>query len=267
MKKKEEIKKISVFGPGVVGMPMAAGLAESCLKGEFSPGAFVQVIQRDSRRSGWKVPEINSGKSPIGGIEPGLEEAISKSVSGGVLKASHNYLEAINSDLVIVAVQTDKKGLGPDYGPLMNVMEQVAEVVDKSNTIPIVISESTLAPSTINTVLRPFVRERGLEEGRDLYLGISPNRVMPGLLMDRVRHSDKLIGCLNEEAGLLVRDIYRTMSDGNLYTVNSFTAECVKTAENCYRDVMIAFATELARYCDGKNYSFIEFRVSSELNR
>ncbi|HDL64836.1 MAG TPA: nucleotide sugar dehydrogenase [Proteobacteria bacterium] len=260
MKNKKDIKKISVFGPGVVGMPMAAGLAESCLKGEFAPGAFVQVIQRDSRRSGWKVPEINSGKSPIGGIEPGLEEAIARSVTGGTLKASHDYLEAIDSDLIIVAVQTDKKGLGPDYGPLMNVMEQVAEVVGKSATTPVVISESTLAPSTINTVLRPFFQEKGLKEGRDLFLGISPNRVMPGLLMDRVRHSDKLIGCLNEEAGFLVRDIYQTMSSGDLHTVNSFTAECVKTAENCYRDVMIAFAAELARYCDRKNYNFLELR-------
>ena len=73
MKSIKEIKKISVFGPGVVGMPMAAGLAESCLNGEFAPGAFVQVIQRDSRRSGWKVGVINAGKSPIGGIEAPLE--------------------------------------------------------------------------------------------------------------------------------------------------------------------------------------------------
>ena len=38
------------------------------------------------------------------------------------------------------------------------------------------------------------------------------------------------------------------------------TAEVVKTLENAYRDVRIAYATEVVRYCDERNLDFYQLR-------
>ena len=52
---KWKIEKIAVIGPGIVGMPMAAMLANAKIQiGTDSP-AKVVVVQRNSPTSGWKV--------------------------------------------------------------------------------------------------------------------------------------------------------------------------------------------------------------------
>ena len=56
-----KIKKIGVIGPGIVGMPMAAMLANAKIKIGTDEPAKVVVVQRNSINSGWKVDSINSG--------------------------------------------------------------------------------------------------------------------------------------------------------------------------------------------------------------
>ena len=103
----------------------------------------------------------------------------------------------------------------------------------------------------------------GLIEGRDILLGNSPNRVMPGRLVERVAASDKIIAGLHPETPGLIRRIYsRIVTKGKLHATNSMTAEVVKTLENAYRDVRIAYATEVARYCDAHDIDFFSLRDS-----
>jgi UDP-N-acetyl-D-mannosaminuronic acid dehydrogenase len=52
---------------------------------------------------------------------------------------------------------------------------------------------------------------------------------------------------------------------GVLYQTNSLTAEIVKTLENAYRDVRIAYAAEIVRYCDTNDIDF--YRVRDRVNR
>jgi len=70
------VRKIGVIGPGIVGMPMAALLADARLKEGADEAAKVVVVQRNSPTSGWKVDAINAGKSVIGGVEPALDRSI-----------------------------------------------------------------------------------------------------------------------------------------------------------------------------------------------
>ena len=58
-----KIEKIGVIGPGIVGMPMAALIANSRIESDNKKFAEVVVIQRNSTSSGWKVDAINSGHS------------------------------------------------------------------------------------------------------------------------------------------------------------------------------------------------------------
>ena len=257
------LKKIVVIGPGIVGMPMAALLAHARLREGSDEPAKVLVLQRNSRNSGWKVDAINSGRSVIGGVEPGLDDIVADAVRAGVLSASHDYSKGADADMVLVCVQTDKDGFGPDYGPLFEALEDLAVALKKrpAGNIPVICFESTLAPSSMTTLVRDFFAKHGLIEGKDILLGNSPNRVMPGRLVERVAASDKLVAGLHPLTPKLIQRIYsRIVTGGKLHPTNSMTAEVVKTLENAYRDVRIAFAAEVVRYCDANDIDFFALR-------
>jgi UDP-N-acetyl-D-mannosaminuronic acid dehydrogenase len=266
------VRKIGVIGPGIVGMPMAAMLAAAEIREGSADPAKVVVVQRDSPSSGWKVASINSGVSPIKGIEPALDEIVRKAVDRGLLSATYDTAELRDADIVLVCVQTDKKGLEPDYGPLFSALEALAQALKNkpSENIPLIVIESTLAPSTMGTLIRDHFASYGLLDGRDVLLGFSPNRVMPGRLVERVRTSDKLVSGLLPVTPKLIKSIYSLIvTSGTLYETNTLTAEIVKTTENAYRDVRIAFAAETCRYCDLADIDFFQLReaVNQNLNQ
>lgn len=259
------VKKIGVIGPGIVGMPMAAMLAHARIEIGTGAPARVQVLQRNSENSGWKVNAINQGRSVIGGIEPELDDIVHRAVKENLLSATHYVDDFYDADVVLVCVQTDKKGLVPDYGPMMEALHGLAKALQRrpEGKVPLIIFESTLAPSTMLTVFRDHFAEYGLEEGKDILLGNSPNRVMPGRLVDRVRSSDKIVGGIDAVTPRLISRLYgHIVTGGKLYETNSLTAEIVKTLENAYRDVRIAFSTEVVRYCDKYNIDFYSLRNS-----
>jgi UDP-N-acetyl-D-mannosaminuronic acid dehydrogenase len=258
-----KVEKIAVVGPGIVGMPMAAMLANAKIRIGSDQPARVVVIQRNSPTSGWKVDAINAGKSVIGGIEPELDEIVSRSVAEGVLSASHDYAKLSDADVILVCIQTDKKGMAPDYGPMFAGLTKMAEALQNKpeDKLPLIIFESTLAPSSMATVIKDHFNNYGLEEGRDILLGNSPNRVMPGRLVKRVAESDKLIGGLSSVTPQLIKTLYTNIvTEGELHLTNSLTAEIVKTLENAYRDVRIAYAAEIVRYCDAHGIDFYQVR-------
>lgn len=257
------VQKIAVIGPGIVGMPMAALLAHARIREGWDEPARVVVVQRDSPTSGWKVAAINAGHSPIGGVEPDLDAIVAADAAAGILSASTDYAAVRDADVILVCVQTDKAGLAPDYGPLFEALTGVAEALKTkpAGNIPLVIFESTLAPSSMATLVRAHFARYGLVEGRDILLGNSPNRVMPGRLVERVRGSDKIVAGLHPATpGLIARLYGRIVTGGTLHQTNSLTAEVVKTLENAYRDVRIAFSAEVARYCDARDVSFFALR-------
>jgi len=257
------IKKIAVIGPGIVGMPMAALLAHARIREGSEEPAHVLVVQRNSPTSGWKVAAINAGKSPIGGVEPGLDEIVAQSVAAGVLSATDDVGDVRDADVILVCVQTDKDGLAPDYGPLFEALTGVAHALRErpAGNVPVIIFESTLAPSSMATLVRAHFARHGLVEGRDLLLGNSPNRVMPGRLVERVAQSDKIVAGLRPVTVQLIGRLYeRIVTGGELHRTSSLTAEVVKTLENAYRDVRIAFSAEVARYCDAQDMDFYAIR-------
>lgn len=258
-----DVRKIAVVGPGIVGMPMAALLAHAGIsRGEAQPPR-VLVVQRASATSGWKVAAINAGRSPIGGVEPDLDRIVAESVARGLLSASHDPADLADADVILVCTQTDKRGIEPDYGPLFEALEGVARALQRrpAGNVPLVVFESTLAPSSMATVVRDFFARHELVEGRDVLLGNSPNRVMPGRLVERVASADKIVAGLHPATPELIRRLYgRIVTRGTLHPTNSMTAEVVKTLENAYRDVRIAYSAEVARFCDAGDVDFYAVR-------
>ena len=262
-----KLEKIAVIGAGIVGIPMAALLAQARIRQGSDRPASVVLIQRQSKTSGWKVQAINSGKSPIGGLEPELGAIIAETAAAGLLSASYDYSDVRDADMILVCVQTDKTDYAPDYGPLFDAMSNLAPVLKQrpAGKTPLLIFESTLAPTTMNSVIKDYFARNGLMEGRDILLGNSPNRVMPGRLVERIKTSDKIIGGLSPITPKMIEAIYsKIVTAGKLHLTNCITAEIAKTLENAYRDVRLAYTTEIARYCDSQDLDF--HRVRREVN-
>ncbi len=263
-----KIEKVAVVGAGVVGIPMAALLAQARIVQGSDQPFHVVLIQRQSETSGWKVHALNSGQSPIGGIEPELAAIVQGVVSEGRLRASHDYEELRGAEVILVCVQTDKKDLVPDYEHLLDAISNIAIALQKDplEQPPLIIFESTLAPTTMDSVIKGHFARYGLLDGRNIFLGNSPNRVMPGFLVERIKTSDKIVGGLVPKTPALIATLYaKLVNGGTLHLTNSLTAEVVKTLENAYRDVRIAYTAEIARFCDAQDLDF--HHVRREVNR
>jgi UDP-N-acetyl-D-mannosaminuronic acid dehydrogenase len=113
-----------------------------------------------------------------------------------------------------------------------------------------VIIESTLAPGTTDKLVRPLLEAGGHLAGQDFFLAHCPERVMPGRLLSNLAHMSRVLGGHTPEGARLAQALYSHIVEADLDLTDCVTAELVKTAENAYRDVQIAFANELALICE-----------------
>ena len=229
--------KLAVIGLGYVGLPVAALFAQ---KG-------FQVVGVDIKLD--RVDLINSGISPIEGKEPGLAELISEVVKSGAFHATIDYKELSDADVVLIDVETPVNADHiPEYQALRSAVKSLSSVLKKG---ALVVVESTVMPGTVRDVILPIIEEEtGMVCNKDFYLGNCPERVMPGKLLHNLRKMSRVAGGGTQETAALMRDLYSIIVEADVDMTDWITAEIVKTAENTYRDVQIAFANEMALICE-----------------
>ncbi|MCX6777542.1 MAG: nucleotide sugar dehydrogenase [Candidatus Micrarchaeota archaeon] len=240
--------KVCVIGMGYVGIPVAVEIANA--------GFDCVGIELDGK----KVSALNSGKYPIAGDEPGIAEAVDKAHSSGKFRASSDYSECKDADFIVVCVQTPlaDDSRKPNYTYLRGALESAGKKMKKG---VVVIVESTLAPGTMQKVAIPSLEKASkLKAGVDFGLVHCPERVRPGALLHNLRNMHRVIGGIDEKSAKKAMEFYSKFIRGNLYESDMLTAEIVKTAENTYRDVEIAFANELAVFCEEIGADFYKVR-------
>ncbi len=226
-------EKVAVVGLGYVGIPLSAILA--------SKGFDVLGIDLMPERA----KAIAAGRLPLKGDEPGLAELLERVVKSKKLAATTSFAHLRDRSAVFVCVDTpidDHKR--PDYSSLEAALTNVGKNMGK-NTL--VVIESTVAPGTmLSMVAQTLSRTSGMELGRDFKLVHCPERVMPGRLIQNITTYDRVLGGYDDESLDRAAAIYSKIMKGKLHRTDLTTAEVVKTAENAYRDVQIAFANEVA---------------------
>jgi len=229
--------KLAVIGLGYVGLPVAALFAE----------AGFDVCGIEIR--GDRVDLINQGKSPIEGNEPGLAALLSKVVRAGRLNATTDYQVLRDRDVILIDVETpvDDDHI-PQYDALRKSIDSLGPVLRNG---ALVIVESTIAPGTMNDMVQPLLEEKsGKKINHDLYLGNCPERVMPGKLLQNLESVSRVVGGMTPETAQTMVELYHHIVKADLDPTDCITAELVKTTENAYRDIQIAFANEVALICE-----------------
>jgi UDP-N-acetyl-D-mannosaminuronic acid dehydrogenase len=235
---RQKTATVAVIGLGYVGLPVACALAEA--------GFRVLGIERNSA----KAADISQGLCPIGGDEPGLADLLAEVLEAGRLKVSTDHRECREADVILVAVETpvDAHSKAPAYEALRGALAALGPHLQPG---ALVIVESTIAPGTMEGVVKPVLEESsGLKADGDFYLAFCPERVMPGKLLANLRSCDRVIGGSTPEAAEVARELYRQFVLADLDLTDTLTAELVKATENTYRDVQIAFANEIALLCE-----------------
>jgi UDP-N-acetyl-D-mannosaminuronic acid dehydrogenase len=242
--------KITVIGMGYVGIPCAALLADV-------DGFDVTGLQRRSRRSGWKIDDLNAGKSPFEGEEPGLDELIARVVKKGTFRATDDVEVLRDSDVILIDVQTptDDRHI-PQYQSLKEVSEQIGKRIKRG---ALVVVESTVAPGTTQNIVQKIIEEHsGMIAGEDFYLAFAYERVMPGKLINNIVNLPRIVGGVTPESAERALRIYSKIVKAKIHTTDVLTAELSKTIENAYRDVNIAFANEMALVCESLGVNVYE---------
>lgn len=225
-------RKICVIGLGYIGLPTSAMFATHGFK----------VIGIDVNRK--VVEALNQGKIII--EEPYLDIMVQAAVRSGNLLAETVPEQA---DAFIIAVPTpilsDKTA---DMSYVVAATESILPFLKKGD---IVVLESTSPTGTVDGLMIPILEKTGLKIGEELFVGHSPERVLPGKILWELVNNNRIVGGIDRVSAEKIRDLYKIFVNGEIYLTTATTAEMCKMMENTYRDVNIALANELAKICEG----------------
>ena len=226
-----EFKTVCIIGLGYIGLPTACTFATHDL----------QVIGVDVNPQ--VVATLLKGEIHI--HEPGLLDLMKQALNSGSLVVRDTPQPA---DAFIIAVPTpfyeDKSA---DLSFVESACESITPYLQPGN---LVVLESTSPPLTTTDIVRPILERSGLRAGQDFFLAYSPERVLPGRILQELIENDRVVGGINPASAQAAHDLYVSFVRGDVVMSNATTAEMVKLMENTYRDVNIAIANEFARLAD-----------------
>jgi len=247
---KRERYVISVVGCGRMGLPTA------CL---FAEAGFRVIGVEVNRRV---INLIKRGKTPF--PEPGLEALIKKHVQTGRFVITNDAKEAASRSSVIVLVlptPIDEKRR-PNYLYIERACEALGIGLRSGS---LVISESTVGPGITESIVGyTLERMSGLRVGVDFGLAYSPIRAASGRVLRDIATYPRIVGAVDKQSLKVASLILSTIVKGGIIKVRDIkTAETIKLFENVYRDINIALANELARYCERAGIDFLEVQKAA----
>lgn len=236
----QDLARISVFGLGKLGSPMAAVFA----------AAGYSVCGYDLLKE--HVENLANGVAPV--EETGLQELVDKA-RGKLTATSCAKTAIIESDVTFVIVPTpcDETGeFSNDY--VLSAMEVIGQAIKSKSSRHLVVLTSTVMPGATGSVIKDKLEEAsGLSVGGDrIGLCYSPEFIALGSVINDMRNPDFiLIGESDKRSGNLLQLIYETSCAyvPVCYRMNFVNAELSKIAVNTFVTTKISYANMLADLC------------------
>lgn len=231
---KSQTLRVCVVGIGRIGLPTALLFAKSGL----------DTIGVDINEN--LVQNINSGIYPLKD-EPGIEEIFNDVIKNKKFSATTKIEDAVpNSDLILLSLPTpmDENNI-PDYSALRSVATKLSEILSQNS---LVIVESTIEPGFIeDEMISTIVKSTRLKIEENFFIGVCPENANPGEILHDFTNLPRLVGGINNHVTELIKMIYDFVFSVELVEMpNCKTANAVKLTTNVFRDVNIAFVSELS---------------------
>ena len=227
------MRRVSIIGFGKIGQALAAQILRR--------GIDVTAVDTDPA-----LPLLFS-QSNFHSSEPGVEEVLLQSYVSGKLQVTGNFNEVEGCDAIIISIPLL---VGSNHKP---ATQEFSDCLRKlaphcKNRLPIIIETSVPIGFCRNTALYELESAQK-RHGVDFLLAHSPERIKSGTMLHQLSQIPKVIGGIDEEAGLAAAAVYaQFIEPGLLHRVkNTEAAELVKMAGMIYRDVNIALSNQLAQ--------------------
>ena len=226
--------KVCVVGIGRIGLPTALSFAK----------AGLQTIGLDINEK--LVDSINTGNFPLKD-EPGYEEIFNKVRKNKNFSATTNINEAISkSNLILLSLPTpmDEKNI-PSYSALESVGKQLSRILQPNSLIVV---ESTIEPGFIeNDLISILEGTNMLHVRKNFTIGVCPENANPGEILHDFTNLPRLVAGIDKQTTKIITMIYDFVFSVELITMpDCKTANAVKLTTNVFRDINIAFISELS---------------------
>jgi UDPglucose 6-dehydrogenase len=227
---------VTVVGTGYVGLVTGACFSE------FG----TQVICVDNNAE--KIAMLKRGEMPI--YEPGLAALVERNVKAGRLEFTSDLRYAVERSLVVfIAVGTPQGNDGT--ADLSFVREVAAAVAENLNSYKVVVTKSTV-PAGTGKMIREII-EAHRQHPHAFSVASNPEFLREGsAIEDFLRPNRVVIGCEDEMAAAIMKDLYRPLYliETPVVVTNVVTAEVIKYASNAFLATKISFINEMADLCE-----------------
>ena len=226
-------RRVAVIGLGYVGLPLAISFVEA--------GLEVEGIDAYDGR----VAELNVGSSPIDDI---TNDRLAAALQRGLRVLSPGEADLAAADAIFVCVPTPiTTTKDPDLAPVLAAAETIRGTLRAGQ---LVVLQSTTYPGTTMGPFREVLEAGGLKAGKDFDLAFAPERVNPGDPASASKDVPRLVGATTPAATRRAAALLANINDHVIEMSSPDAAELSKLLENVFRNVNIAFVTQLALLCE-----------------
>ena len=243
--------KIAVYGLGHVGSPLASSWLRA--------GAHIIGVDNSSK----VLENARKGRTHVN--EPGVVEAFSRGlrekrffVYSDPVKASQDSRFKL---ICVPVLLTDS--FSADLSAVKQVTIAIARGLKKGDVVSL---NPSVPPGTSEDVVLPILEnESGLKVERDFYMVYNPERIYEGRAIKDIetRYPAVVAGAGAKSLEIGTKLYSLVAKKGVIKISNIRTAEAEKLLEGVYRDVNIALANEMAKFCEKAGVDFWEAREAA----
>jgi nucleotide sugar dehydrogenase len=241
--------KIAIYGLGHVGAPLAAVWLR----------AGASVIGADKSKK--VLSEAKNGKTTI--PEPNVNEAYEEGIQSGRFKLYEDPIKASRDSyfkMICVPVLSQDQGLSADLTAASEVASMIGKGLKKNDVISL---NPSVPPGTTEDIVIPIIeKESGLSLKDDFCIIYNPERIYEGRAIKDIEDNyPAIISTVGPNSSQIAFTIYSLIFKKGVLLLDSIrTAEAEKLFEGVYRDVNIALANEMAKFCEAAGIDFWQAR-------
>lgn len=227
---------VTVVGLGFVGLTTALGFAEY--------GHKVYGIEVNEAR----MATIQSGKLPF--LEPGMDEALARHLGKGFIPTADWEKAVSDSECIYYCVGTPYGEDGQaDLSYLYGAVEQTLNAIH-DNKFRVLVTKSTIPPSTTERRIIPFLEEHGVKVPEQLGVANNPEFLREGHCWEDFTHADRIVlGVSDERSEAVLRRLYEK-EKAPVCCVSLNTGEFIKYLSNTSLACLISYANEMSIAAD-----------------
>ncbi len=227
---------VTVVGLGFVGLTTALGFAEY--------GHKVYGIEINEER----MATIQSGKLPF--LEPGMDEALTRHLGRNFIPTTDWESAVADSECVYYCVGTPYGEDGQaDLSYLYSAIEQTLNVIHDAK-FRVLVTKSTIPPSTTEQRIIPFLQERGVKVPDRMGVANNPEFLREGHCWEDFTHADRIVlGVSDARSEEVLRRLYEK-EKSPVCCVSLNTGEFIKYLSNTSLACLISYANEMSMAAD-----------------